>query len=77
MSNRLTFAHVVARRDPHEVFAVSARPSRLAAAARWLNGLVENDSDLTPTVRRDLGLPEMAMEAVPFAYEIERSRVRV
>lgn len=78
MSNRLTFAHVVPRREPHEVFAAPARPSALAAAARWLNGLVEHaDNDLTPAVRRDLGLPERAMQAVAFNYEVERSRVRV
>ena len=78
MSNRLTFAHVAHRREPHAFLSAPVRPSGLAAAVRWLNGFVESGaSDLTPAMRRDLGLPAAEAHAVPFAYEIERSRVRV
>ena len=78
MSNRLNVAHLAPRREPHEFFAAPARrPSLTAAAVRWLRGLADSsEMALSPALRRDLGLPAAAAP-MPFAYEIERSRVRV
>jgi hypothetical protein len=75
MSNRLSFAHVAPRREPHE-WLPAPRHGLARRALDWLNSFVETDaSDLPPVMRRDLGLPLGASPA--FVYEVERSRVRL
>jgi hypothetical protein len=81
MSNRLSFAHRVPRHEAHEVFAAPAPAAAQArgfgrAALHWVRGVMANDeSGLSAAMRRDVGLPELT--AAPFAYDAERSRVRV
>jgi hypothetical protein len=78
MSNRLDVAHTVPRREPHEFLAAPVPARTLAGAAlTWLHGIVGSSDSLNAAVRRDLGLPAAPADAMPFAYEIERSRVRV
>jgi hypothetical protein len=77
MSNRLSFAHVAPRREPEE-WMPTPRHGIVATAMRWLREAVETDAhDAPAAMQRDLGLPETAPTPVAFAYEIERSRVRV
>ena len=78
MSNRLAVAHAVPRREAHEFLAAPVPAWSLAGAAlTWLHGIVSRDDSLNAAVRRDLGLPANPPDAMPFAYEVERSRVRV
>ncbi len=79
MSNRLGFAQATPRRDPREWMPAPAPGHGVAATAlRWLRDVVENGAaDVPAGMRRDLGLPETAPAGMAFAYEIERSRVRV
>jgi len=76
MSNRLSFAHRVPRHEAHEVFAAAQARGFGRAALHWVRGVMANDeSGLSAAMRRDVGLPELT--AAPFAYDAERSRVRV
>jgi hypothetical protein len=76
MSNRLSFAHVAPRREPAEWLPAPSRKHGFAAALHWLNDLASTEA-MSPAMARDLGLPVTEPGAMPFAYEIERSRVRV
>jgi hypothetical protein len=75
MSNRLSFAHLVPHREPHEFLAAPAA-GFAASALRWLRDVAATD-DMPQAMRRDLGLPATRDVSMSFAYEIERSRVRV
>jgi hypothetical protein len=75
MSNRLRVAHVVPRREPREFMPA---PGIAATALRWLRDFAASDApDLSPALRRDLGLPAGEAVTMDFASAIERSRVRV
>jgi hypothetical protein len=77
MSNRLSFAHPVTRREPHEwMQPEETRPGFAHSALDWLRGLGQSDA-MPAAMRRDLGLPEMAEDGVVFACEVERSRLRL
>ena len=77
MSNRLSFAHLALRRGPQE-WLPAPQPRLAVRALRWVrDAIAPTVADLPPAMQRDLGLPETAPAVVAFAYEVERSRVRV
>ena len=77
MSNRLSMAQVVARREPHEFLpaAVPAPATVGAVALRWLRGMgTDETATLSARLRRDVGLAEAVATGLPLA--VERSRLR-
>jgi hypothetical protein len=76
MSNRLSFAHLVTRREPHEWMPASPAQGFADTARDWLRGFGQTEA-MPAAMRRDLGLPEMADDGVVFACEVERSRSRL
>jgi hypothetical protein len=79
MSNRLPFAHTIARRElPDWMPAPGPSQGIAATALRWLRDVAAPGQDEMPAaMARDLGLPEAAVSDVAFACAVEQSRLRL